>query len=57
MDLKEKLVLEVLTTILVMPAVDTLLEWSKGVDSSSTSANCMGSNPTGVIWRTARAGT
>ena len=24
-------------------------EWSKGVDSSSTSASCVGSNPTGVI--------
>ena len=23
-------------------------EWSKGVDSSSTSASCVGSNPTGV---------
>ena len=30
-------------------AVDTLPEWSKGVDSSSTSANCVGSNPTAVI--------
>ena len=30
---------------------DTLPEWSKGVDSSSTSASCVGSNPTGVIWR------
>jgi hypothetical protein len=29
---------------------DTLPEWSKGVDSSSTSASCVGSNPTGVIW-------
>ena len=28
---------------------DTLPEWSKGVDSSSTSASCVGSNPTGVI--------
>jgi hypothetical protein len=28
---------------------DTLPEWSKGVDSSSTSASCMDSNPTGVI--------
>ena len=27
---------------------DTLPEWSKGVDSSSTSASCVGSNPTGV---------
>ena len=25
-------------------------EWSKGVDSSSTSASCVGSNPTGVIF-------
>ena len=30
---------------------DTLPEWSKGVDSSSTSASCVGSNPTGVIFR------
>ena len=28
---------------------DTLPEWSKGVDSSSTSASCVGSNPTGVM--------
>ena len=28
---------------------DTLPEWSKGVDSSSTSASCAGSNPTGVM--------
>ena len=28
---------------------DTLPEWSKGVDSSSTSASCVGSNPTAVI--------
>ena len=27
---------------------DTLPEWSKGVDSNSTSASCVGSNPTGV---------
>ena len=27
---------------------DTLPEWSKGVDSSSTSASCVGSNPTAV---------
>ena len=27
---------------------DSLPEWSKGVDSSSTSASCVGSNPTGV---------
>ena len=27
---------------------DTLPEWSKGVDSSSTSTSCVGSNPTGV---------
>lgn len=27
---------------------DTLPEWSKGVDSSSTSASCAGSNPAGV---------
>ena len=30
-------------------AIDTLPEWSKGVDSSSTSASCVGSNHTGVI--------
>jgi hypothetical protein len=29
--------------------MDTLPEWSKGVDSRSTSASCVGSNPTGVI--------
>ena len=29
-------------------AIDTLPEWSKGVDSSSTSTSCVGSNPTGV---------
>ena len=29
---------------------DTLPERSKGVDSSSTSASCVGSNPTGVIF-------
>ena len=29
-------------------SVDTLPEWSKGVDSSSTNASCVGSNPTGV---------
>ena len=28
--------------------MDTLPEWSKGVDSSSTSTSCVGSNPTGV---------
>ena len=30
------------------PSQDTLPEWSKGVDSSSTSASCAGSNPAGV---------
>ena len=30
---------------------DSLREWSKGVDSSSTSASCVGSNPTAVIFR------
>ena len=30
---------------------DSLPEWSKGVDSSSTSASCVGSNPTAVILR------
>jgi hypothetical protein len=29
---------------------DALPKWSKGVDSSSTSASCVGSNPTGVIF-------
>ena len=33
-------------------ATDSLPEWSKGVDSSSTSANCVGSNPTAVILAT-----
>ena len=30
-------------------SIDTLPEWSKGVDSSSTSESCVGSNPTAVI--------
>ena len=30
-------------------SIDSLPEWSKGVDSSSTSASCVGSNPTAVI--------
>lgn len=30
---------------------DSLPEWSKGVDSSSTSASCVGSNPTAVIFQ------
>ena len=29
---------------------DSLPEWSKGVDSSSTSSSCVGSNPTAVIF-------
>ena len=29
--------------------MDSLPEWSKGVDSSSTSASCVGSNPTAVM--------
>ena len=45
-----KTVLDVWPKICTFQAVDTLPEWSKGVDSSSTSANCVGSNPTGVIW-------
>ena len=32
---------------------DSLPEWSKGVDSSSTSASCVGSNPTAVIFASA----
>ena len=28
---------------------DTLPDWPEGVDSSSTSASCVGSNPTGVM--------
>ena len=35
---------------------DSLPEWSKGVDSSSTSASCVGSNPTAVIPSLPRAG-
>ena len=31
---------------------DSLPEWSKGVDSSSTSASCVGSNPTAVRFET-----
>ena len=34
-----------------MPVSDSLPEWSKGVDSSSTSASCVGSNPTAVTLR------
>ena len=45
-----KTVLDVWPKIFTFQAVDTLPEWSKGVGSSSTSANCVGSNPTGVIW-------
>ena len=45
-----KTVLDVWPKFFTFQAVDTLPEWSKGVDSSSTSANCVGSNPTGVIW-------
>ena len=33
-----------------MKSKDSLPEWSKGVDSSSTSASCVGSNPTAVIF-------
>ena len=35
---------------------DSLPEWSKGVDSSSTSASCVGSNPTAVrcLFRSSR---
>ena len=32
-------------------ARDSLPEWSKGVDSSSTSASCVGSYPTAVIYQ------
>ena len=39
-----KTVLDVLPKIFTFQAVDTLPEWSKGVDSSSTSANCVGSS-------------
>ena len=35
-----KTVLDVWPKIFTFQAVDTLPEWSKGVDSSSTSANC-----------------
>ena len=35
-------------TLPMLNKQDTLPEWSKGVDSSSTSASCVGSNPTGV---------
>ena len=45
-----KTVLDAGPKIFTFQAVDTLPEWSKGVDSSSTSANCVGSNLTGVIW-------
>ena len=35
--------------VVCLLAQDSLPEWSKGVDSSSTSASCVGSNPTGVM--------
>ena len=37
-------------TVLLLASgiMDSLPEWSKGVDSSSTSASCVGSNPTAV---------
>ncbi len=38
-----------LQTTSIASGRDTLSEWSKGVDSSSTSASCVGSNPTGVF--------
>ena len=34
--------------LIVIVLRDTLPEWSKGVDSSSTSASCVASNPTAV---------
>ena len=34
--------------LLASGIMDSLPEWSKGVDSSSTSASCVGSNPTAV---------
>ena len=37
---------------LILFAKDSLPEWSKGVDSSSTSASCVGSNPTAVTLTT-----
>ena len=37
-----------LVVLLHLWAYDSLPEWSKGVDSSSTSASCVGSNPTAV---------
>ena len=49
-EISGKTVLDVWPKIFTFQAVDTLPEWSKGVDLSSTSANCVGSNPTGVIW-------
>ena len=36
-------------TLVELTGKDTLPEWSKGVDSSSTSASCVGSIPIGVI--------
>ena len=33
----------------MLATIDTLAEWSKAVDSSSTIFGCVGSNPTGVI--------
>jgi hypothetical protein len=48
-DLNEDLHVRSLTRDLHV-CQDTLPEWSEGVDSSSTSAGCMGSNPTGVIF-------
>ena len=36
-------------------ATDSLPEWSKGVDSSSTSESCVGSNPTAVIMKVSQS--
>ena len=40
---------EPMPAIVITTSNDSLPEWSKGVDSSSTSARCVGSNPTAVI--------
>ena len=42
------LAVEMWIALLYLQQLTILPEWSKGVDSSSTSASCVGSNPTGV---------
>ena len=48
-DLIACLLLRRFTRTHAATSIDTLAEWSKAVDSSSTIFGCVGSNPTGVI--------